>query len=216
MKQLTFACIAWFALGIPVASLGEVPPGQSGTDSTQESSDSQAPGASIAKVIDIVARKTGKKFVVDPRVHAQVQIVGEELNRVTYPELLTILQLYGFTAIESGGYVLVVPQTNLRAMPLPLVSAKEVYPDSQYVSVVIPVANGPAGALVPILRPLLPPYAHLAAAICSNSLLMIDTYANVRRIESLIKSLDTGDPYKPAKCEPPSAKSAVSADSKPS
>src|SRR5271154_6700756 len=101
MKRLTYVCIACFALGSPVASLGEVPPGQ-GTDSIGESNiDPQLPGVSIANVIDIVARKTGKKFVVDPRVHAQVQIVGEELNRITYPELLTILQLYGFAAVES-------------------------------------------------------------------------------------------------------------------
>jgi type II secretory pathway component GspD/PulD (secretin) len=216
MKQLTYVCMIWLVLGIPVASSEDASPSQSGTDSTPGNADSQTPGVPIDKVIDIVARKTGKKYVLDPRVHAQVQIVGQDLERLTYPELLTILQLYGFTAIECGGYVLVVPETNVRVMPLPLVSGKEVYPDSQFVSVVVPVSNGPAGALVPILRPLLPPYAHLAAAICSNSLLLVDTYANVRRIESLIKSLDTGDPYKPAKCEPPSAKAAAQADSKPS
>jgi type II secretory pathway component GspD/PulD (secretin) len=207
MKQLTYACIACVALGMPVASSGEVLPGQSGTDSVGESNtDPQTPGVSIAKVIDVVARTTGKKFVVDPRVHAQVQMVGEDLNRITYSELLAILQLYGFAAVESGGYVLVVPQTNVRAMPTPQIVGKEVFPDSEYVSIVIPVTKLPAGSLIPILRPLLPSYAHLVAAICSNSILMTDTYANVRRIEALIKALDTGDPFTPAKCDSPSAK----------
>ena len=40
------------------------------------------------------------------------------------------------------------------------------------------------------------PAAHLAAAICSNSLVMVDTFANIRRIESLVAVLDTGDAYK--------------------
>ena len=214
MNKITLVSIVAFALVAPVASLGETPQ-QPTTDATQESSmDSPSPGVAITKVIDIVARKTGKKFILDPRVRAQVQIVGEDLNHLTYPELLTILPLYGFTAVESGGYVLVVPQTNIRAMALPLIASKETYPDSQYVSIVIPVTKLPAGSLVPILRPLLPPYAHLAAAICSNSLIMVDTYANVRRIESLVKALDTGDPYQPAKCEAP--KPATPADSKPS
>jgi hypothetical protein len=43
--------------------------------------------------------------------------------------------------------------------------------------------------------------AILAAAYCSNAILMVDTYANVKRIESLIESLDTGTPFNPEKCE---------------
>jgi type II secretory pathway component GspD/PulD (secretin) len=215
MKQLTCLCIALFALGVPLAALAEVSTSQPVTDSTGvASTDAETPGVAIDTVIEAVARKSGKKFVIDPRVHAQVRIIGEDLNRLTYPDLLTILPPYGFTAVESGGYVLVVPQTNIRAMPLPQIAGKETYPDSQYVSIVIPVTKLPAGSLVPILRPLLPPYAHLAAAICSNSLIMVDTYANVRRIEALIKALDTGDPFTPAKCEVP--KPATPADSKPS
>jgi type II secretory pathway component GspD/PulD (secretin) len=214
MKQLIFVCIAWYALAVPVAALALDSPSPTVSENTGDSgTESQTPGVGLDKVIDLVARKSGKKYVLDPRVHAQVQMVGEDLNRITYSELLTILQLYGFAAIESGGYVLVVPQTNVRSMPLPQIAGKDVYPDSEYVSIVIPVTKVPAGALVPILRPLLPPYAHLAAAICSNSLLMIDTYANVRRIEALIKALDTGDSFTPAKCESPGAKPA---DSKPS
>jgi general secretion pathway protein D len=215
VNRVTFVGIVAFALAVPVALFAES--GQPTTDTPQESTvDAKGPGVAIIKVIDIVASKTGKKFILDPRVHANVQIVGEDLNHLTYVELLTILPLYGFTAVESGGFVLVVPQTNIRAMPLPQIAGKETYPDSQYVSIVIPVTKLPAGSLVPILRPLLPPYAHLAAASCSNSLLMVDTYANVRRIESLVKALDTGEPYQPAKCEAPGAKPATSADSKPS
>jgi len=214
VNKFTLIGIVWFVFGIPVASFGESAPGQPTTDPPQESSaDSQAPGIAVVKVIDIVARRAGKKFVIDPRVHGQVQIVGEDLNRLTYPELLTILPIYGFTAVDSGGYVLVVPQANIRAMPLPQIAGKEVFPDFEYVSIVIPVTKLPAGSLVPILRPLLPPYAHLAAAPCSNSLLMIDTYANVRRIEALIKALDIGEPYQPAKCEAP--KPTNPADAKP-
>jgi general secretion pathway protein D len=203
VNKITLVGIVWFALVVPIASFGQAP-GQT-TDTAQESSvDSQAAGVAIGRMIEAVARKTGKKFVIDLRVHAQVQIVGEDLNHLTYPELLTILLLYGFSAVESGGYVLVVPQTNIRAMPLPQIVGKEAYPDSQFVSIVIPVTRLPAGSLVPILRPLLPSYAHLAAAICSNSLIMVDTYANVRRIESLVKALDKAP------------KLATPADSKPS
>jgi len=34
--------------------------------------------------------------------------------------------------------------------------------------------------------------------------LIADSYANVRRIETIVKALDVGTPYKPEKCEMPS------------
>lgn len=43
---------------------------------------------------------------------------------------------------------------------------------------------------VPILQPLLPQYAHLAALPEQNRLLIVDCYANVRRLTELLNTLD--------------------------
>jgi general secretion pathway protein D len=159
------------------------------------------PGVPLAKLLDLVAHKTGKKFIVDPRVHADVAMFGEDLSRVGYPELLTILEVYGYTAAETGGFVLIVPASTIRVMPLPQLKGKETYPDSQYVTAVIPIASMPAVTLVPSLRPLIPSYGHLSAVVCDNALILIDTYTNVRRLQDLIKLIDVGRPYTPTKCE---------------
>jgi general secretion pathway protein D len=158
-------------------------------------------GVPILSLLRAVAKKTGKKFIIDPRVHGNAQLIGEEPGSVTYSELLTILQVQGFTAVEGTGFVRVIPETIVRQSALPLVIGAATYPDAQYVAAVIPVRRMPAASLVPILRPLLPQQAHLAAAICSNSILMVDSYANIKRIESLIAVLDTGDPYKAERCD---------------
>ena len=157
-------------------------------------------GVPIEALVRTVAKKTGKRFVIDPRVHGTVQLIGEEPANVTYGEFLTMLQVEGFTAVESGGLVRVIPELIVRQSALPLVSGAASFPDAQYVAAVIPVQRIPAATLVPILRPLLPQQAHLAAAICSNSLVIVDTFANVRRIESLVAILDTGDVYKAERC----------------
>jgi general secretion pathway protein D len=157
-------------------------------------------GVPIETLVRDVAKKTGKRFVIDPRVHGTVQLIGEEPAHVTYGEFLTMLQVEGFTAVESGGLVRVIPELIVRQSALPLVSGAASFPDAQYVAAVIPVQRIPAATLVPILRPLLPQQAHLAAAICSNSLVIVDTFANVRRIESLVAILDTGDVYKAERC----------------
>jgi general secretion pathway protein D len=135
-------------------------------------------------------------------VRADVQLLGQDAANITYGELLTVLHVHGFTTSEYGGYVTVIPDTGARVMPTPLVSGKETHPDAEFVSAIITVKSIQAAHLVPILRPLLPQSAHLAALPCVNKLVMVDTFANVRRIESLIASLDVGEPIKPGKCEP--------------
>jgi general secretion pathway protein D len=199
MKSIIAACAA--------AGLAATLPGgvSSAADSASESaSEASDAGIPLERIIATVAHKTGKKYLIDPRVHAHIQIIGQDPSNITYSELLTILELHGFVAVEGGGYVRVMPDANARQVAQPQMSSGQTFPDSQIVNYIIPVKNGPAGLLVPILRPMLPQYAQLAAALCSNSLLMVDRYANVKRIETIVKALDVGTPYKPEKCELPS------------
>lgn len=71
-----------------------------------------------------VAKKTGKKFVIDPRVRADVTLVGEDLSGVSCSECLTILGVHGFVALEGEDYVSVVPDAVARRLPVPLLSPK--------------------------------------------------------------------------------------------
>lgn len=166
---------------------------------------SAAPPGSVplSSLITTVAQKTGKKFVLDPRVRTDVTLVGEDPSSVTYDELLTILHTYGFTAVETSGFVRVVPLATVRTEALPIVSENEQRPDDQDVTAVVHVKSVPAGWLVPILRPLVPQWGHFAALPCANSLIIVDSFANVRRLEAIIKALDTGAPIKPPSCVVP-------------
>jgi general secretion pathway protein D len=66
-------------------------------------------------------------------------------------------------------------------------------PDDEYVTRILTVQN--AGSLVPILRPLMPQSAHLAAAMPPDGgngegkLILFDTYANVRRMTEIVNAL---------------------------
>lgn len=160
------------------------------------------PGVPVSRLIAAVARKTGEKFVIDPRVKADILIVGQDAGALSYGDLLTVLHVYGFAAVEDGGYVQVVPDANARSMSIPTVTDKDARPAYEIVSAAVVVKNVSAAQLVPILRPLLPQYAHLAAYPCTNTLIVVDTFSSVRRIEGLVHSLDVGGPYKPVSCEP--------------
>lgn len=165
----------------------------------------QSPTASdgtvpITTLISDAAKRTGKKFIVDPRVRADVTLIQRGEDSLSYADLLTVLQVHGFAAIEGEGFVRVVPDASVRQLALPLVGDKDKRPDGEYVTKVISVRTTPAAMLVPTLRPLLPQYAHLAASVCTNDLIIVDSVANVRRIESLVESLDKGEPFKPRDC----------------
>jgi type II secretory pathway component GspD/PulD (secretin) len=154
----------------------------------------------LERVIAAVAKRTGKKFIVDPRVRGDVTLVGQEPTNVDYPTLLSILHVHGFAAVEQGGYVQVIPDANIRSQALPVVSGKESYADGEYVNKIIVLKNAAAVHLVPILRPLLPQHAHLVAMPCKNALLVTDVYASVQRIEKIARALDIGEPYTPPSC----------------
>jgi len=182
------------------ASAQERNAGQSAAESTAESA-GRSDGVPIERIIASVSKKTGKKYLIDSRVHGAVQIVGQDISSITYPELLSILLLNGDTAVEGSNYVSVVPESIIRQMPLPQVTGKENYPEAQWVTTIIAVKNVPAATLVPILRPLMPVAAHLAAAVCSNMLLVTDSFAKVKLLEKLVASLDVGAPYVARPCE---------------
>jgi general secretion pathway protein D len=183
------------------ASAQERNAGPSAAADTSVDSTGRTDGVPIERIIAAVAKKTGKKYLIDARVHGPVEIVGQDISAITYPDLLSILLLNGATAVEGSNYISVVPESIIRQMPLPQATGKENYPDAQWVTTVIPIKNVPAASLVPILRPLLPVSGHLAAAVCSNSLLVTDSFAKVKLLEKLVSSLDVGSPYVPRSCE---------------
>lgn len=154
----------------------------------------------VDRVLAAVAKRTGKKFIVDPRVRADVAVVGQEPTSLDYAALLLILRVHGFAAVEEGGYVHVIPDANVRQFPVPLAAGKESYADAEYVNRLIPLKSVSAAHLVPVMRPLLPQVAHLVALPCKNTLLIVDTFANVKRIEQIARALDVGEPYAAPSC----------------
>ena len=167
---------------------------------TAPSSDGAVP---LASLISDIANRTGKRFVVDPRAQADVTLIQRKPEPLNYSELLTVLQVHGFTAVEGSSFVRVVPDANVRNLAVPLLSDKDQRADAEYITKVIPVRTTSAAMLVPMLRPLMPQQAHLAASVCTNDLVIVDTVANVRRIESIVRTLDDGDkPWIPENCAP--------------
>jgi general secretion pathway protein D len=196
MKRMLVELIAVCLVSLPIAVGAQSKPEvETNVGNTQ-----------LDTLIEAVAKKTGKKFVVDPRVRAQVIVYGITSSTVNYKELLAILSVNNFAALESEGLVYVVPETDVRSMPIPTLSGSKQHDDNEFVTKIIPIKSMPAAMLVPALRPMLAQYAHLASVNCANSLIVIDQFANVKRIQNVIESLDKGEPLKTRDCSTEEAK----------
>jgi general secretion pathway protein D len=194
---------SFLSLGIAVCLLTAAGPAAAQTAASASESASDA-GVPLAHLLALVSKKSGKKFIVDPRARADVVLLGQDPASVSYSDLLTILGVYGFAGVEGGGYVRIVPDANVRYLA-PLISGKETRPDAEWVAKVIPVHSVSAAQLVPILRPLIPQQGQLAALPCVNMLTIVDDVAGVKRIESLLQTLDVGPAFKPEPCTGPVA-----------
>jgi general secretion pathway protein D len=155
------------------------------------------PGTDVRNIIEAVSRKTHKNFLLDPRVRANINLVGVEVGEVTYPLLLTILAVHGYSTYEQDGVVVVVPESNARQDPSRVVSPDDLHaPDAEVITVILPVGNSIAGLLVPVLRPLMPQSAQLVALVDRNALIAVDRASNVRRLAAMIADINKLPPVK--------------------
>src|SRR3984957_8475277 len=131
MRMTSSASIAITLLSLTGAAFAQSSPEKSTVETA--SVEHRENGVPFSKLIATVAKKTGKKFIVDPRVHGEAEIVGQDTSNISFSDLLTILHIYGYTAIESGGYASVVPDAVARQVPTPQITGKETRPDAEFV-----------------------------------------------------------------------------------
>jgi general secretion pathway protein D len=164
-------------------------------------------GVEITDIIARYAKRTGKAFVADGRVRAQVPLFGIDVDRLSEDQLLAILQTSGFALTNQGGILAVVPDAGARQFATSVHTDADFKAlDHEYVTVVLQPKAVCAAHLVPILRPLMPQAAHLAAHPQTNTLILNDRAANARRIAQLTQQLDANARGEKKSCEPPTQK----------
>nr|WP_238946702.1 type II secretion system secretin GspD [Seongchinamella unica] len=145
----------------------------------------------IQELIQFVSEVTGTTIVVDPAVKGKVKVVSSKpvSREELYDLFLSILEVHGYTAVRSGGVVRVIQSKDARSSP---VSVAEDGPrgSDEYITQVIRLENISAAKLIPVLRPLVPQQAHMAAYAPSNAIIISDISANIDRIRDIIQRMD--------------------------
>ncbi|WP_232301134.1 type II secretion system secretin GspD [Gilvimarinus agarilyticus] len=147
----------------------------------------------IQEVIKFIAEATGKTIVIDPKVRGQVKVIsnapvnGDEL----YGLFLSILDVHGFTAVENGEVVRIVPNRDARSLAIPTQEpSSNASAQDTYMTQVVQLDNISAAKLLPVLRPLVPQHGHISAYDPSNAIIVTDTRANIDRLLKVIAQID--------------------------
>ncbi|MCU9951413.1 type II secretion system secretin GspD [Pseudomonas sp. PDM13] len=186
LSRLSIALLAAGLAAAPLPLLAADPQPQA-ENSQQEGWTINLKDADIREFVDQVADITGETFIVDPRVKGQVSVVSKaplNLSEV-YQLFLSVMATHGFTVVTQGDQARIIPNAEAKAEA----EGGPAAPDKLETRV-IQVQHTPVTELIPLIRPLVPQYGHLAAVTSSNALIISDRSANIARIESLMRQLD--------------------------
>lgn len=144
--------------------------------------------ADIRSLITTVADITGRNIVIDPAVSGQVTVISsEELGPESVWEVFqSILAVHGFSAVDDGAVTRIVPDAAAQYGAGVGAAASS----ADHVIRLIPLEHVRAVDVLPLLRSLVPQSSYLAAHARSNSLLVSDRAASVRRLEAVVERLD--------------------------
>src|SRR5438105_7631576 len=147
--------------------------------------------ADIEAVARTMATITGRSIVVDPRVKGTINLSTDKPvpPAAAYNQFLATLRLSGFTVVDAGGLLKVVPEADAKLQGGP-VSIAPPAGGNQIVTQIFRLNYESAGNLVPILRPLISPNNTINVDPGTNALVITDYADNLQRLARIVAALD--------------------------
>lgn len=146
----------------------------------------------IESTIKAVGVITGKNFVIDPKVKGTINIVSNQpvAKDMVYLVLLSALRQQGFTAVDNGSIIKVMPENDAKTQAVQVPRRRGKTRGDQIVTQAWPLKFESAAQLANTLRPLVSA-SNLITAYPGNNTLIITDYAdNVERIRQMIDEID--------------------------
>jgi type II secretory pathway component GspD/PulD (secretin) len=151
--------------------------------------------APLNLVLDYLSDAAGFIINKDTDVRGTVSVKGKDLSKDEAVEVLnTALKKNGYAVMRKGRILTIVSQDTAKTSDLPVdvgSNADDVEKGSEIVTQIIPVKYASVSQLVPNLELLLPTTATLSANESANSLILVATKTDIKRMLKIITALDT-------------------------
>ena len=147
----------------------------------------------ISVFIKFISELTGTNFIIDPRVKGNVTIIspGRISVNEAYQIFQSVLEIHGYTTVQSGEMVKIVPATDARAKDITtLLNAVKSDASDQVITQLIPLKYAVATEMRQLLSPLVSKSSVILAYAKTNTLIITDVQSNIQRLMRIISSVD--------------------------
>jgi general secretion pathway protein D len=150
--------------------------------------------ADLPDLVRIVSRITGKRFILPSKarsIKATVYSPSDVTAAEAYQAFLSILQLNGLTLEASGRYFKIIESSSIESRVLPMYQDGEAMPaDDRFVTRMHRLENVTAEDVATLLGHFKSAEGAVTAYAPTNTLILTDTAANIRRMLRIIGEID--------------------------
>ncbi|MFP4515768.1 MAG: type II secretion system secretin GspD [Desulfovibrionales bacterium] len=148
----------------------------------------------IQVFIKFISELTGRNFVVDDNVRGKVTVLSP--SPVSVEEAFTVfesvLEVHGYTTIQSGGVTKVVPSVEARQKNIEtgVTPSAQREPTDRFVTRIIPLQHASSNEVRKVLAPLISKQGILVAYPPNETLILTDYASNIQRMMRIISQID--------------------------
>ncbi|HCG77254.1 MAG: hypothetical protein CO162_08055 [bacterium (Candidatus Ratteibacteria) CG_4_9_14_3_um_filter_41_21] len=150
--------------------------------------------------LKFMSKQLNRNFVPDDNVKGRISIICPQEIPVSEAErvFLTVLNVYGYTAIPRGNITAIIPVSAVKEKDLPVIVGKESVNleelGERYVVQLIPLTYCNAKDLITLLSPFVGKTGNLSADERTNTLIITEQAAKISQLVRMITSLDKESP----------------------
>lgn len=148
----------------------------------------------ISTMVKFISDLTGKNFILDDRVKGKISVYSPSKLSIeeAYNVFTSVLELKGFTVVQSGRVAKIVPSSAAKQSGFKLLPQGAQAPvNESYVAQVTKLEYITAQEAVAFLQPMVSKDGHLSAFGPGNLLLMVDSSINIRKLHGILQTIDT-------------------------
>ena len=150
--------------------------------------------ADLPDLVRLISSITGKRFILPGKtrsIKATVYAPTKVTVREAYNAFLSILEVNGMTVVPSGRYLKIQESANIENQPVSLYTGGSPTPsDDRYVTRLHRMTNISAEDASQLLGRFKSPSGSVTAYAPTNTLIITDTGRQIRRMLSILQSID--------------------------
>lgn len=150
------------------------------------------PNANLLDLTKHMQKLTGLNIIFDKDIKGKVTILSPSPITVgdAWKAYLTALNMNGFALVKSGAFYKVVKNRDIRYNTVPIYTGEYTPNTENYIMRIIPLKHISGNEVTRTFRPFMSRFGRLLEMKQTNTIIALDTGANVNRLMRLINFLD--------------------------